>query len=117
MPIARLFPALFCLKLRHEQTSVVNILKPRMLWKGKSQAISEGGQKKKKDFLGYLGFFFLMVRVRFLLSFQLAGWILYNLFLFLCYFCLITTDCVLLHCHGTQSLQQFLFSAINQLEN
>lgn len=70
-----------------------------------------------EDFLGYLGFFFLMVRVRFLLSFQLAGWILYNLFLFLCYFYLITTDCVLLHCHGAQSLQQFLFSAINQLEN
>lgn len=31
MPIAQLFPSLFCLKLRREQTAVVNILKSRML--------------------------------------------------------------------------------------
>lgn len=74
MPIARLFPALFCLKLRHEQTSVVNILKPRMLWKGKSQAISEGGQKKKKRFLRLFGIFFSNGKSQIFIIFS-AGWL------------------------------------------
>lgn len=71
------------------------------------------GQKKKKEkkrFLRLFRCFFLLVRVTVLLSFQLDGWILNNLLLFLCYFYLITTDCVLLYLHGVQSLQWFLFS-------
>lgn len=36
MPVAQLFPSVFSLKLTHEQMSVVNILKPRKVRKGKS---------------------------------------------------------------------------------
>lgn len=72
MPIARLFPALFCLKLRHEQTSVVNILKPRMLWKGKSQAISGGGGLGR--FLRLFGIFFSNGKSQIFIIFS-AGWL------------------------------------------